>query len=353
MATVRIYKVAELLNTTSQEVLDLLKKNHGIELKSASSTLEEIVARQFVERQARQRGIELPKGDIFSDQAVKSAKTKSAATKKPGAPVEPPRPAVPTLGPPRLVKKPMLVKPATPVEGAPHVEEPGAHEPDIVEAAPAPPEPVFVEPPVAAEPLPVEVVPEPIAPAAPLHAVEPAAAAEPVPEAPEPPHAPVAPAAPPRPAGRFVPPSIRLRVEEPGQAPPQAPPLVPKRAVVPPQPPRPVAARPRTANVPDAASGWASAALWQPANRGHDPGDDGGTTAAAVAARPPRPARHAGRPGMPPGGPRPQYGQQFRPRPSGATSAPRSAVTRCSGCPLPPPRWRRRRFRAPSRSPRA
>ena len=65
MATVRIYKVAELLNTTSQEVLDLLKKNHGIELKSASSTLEEIVARQFVERQAKQRGIELPKGDIF------------------------------------------------------------------------------------------------------------------------------------------------------------------------------------------------------------------------------------------------------------------------------------------------
>ena len=77
MATVRIYKVAELLNTTSQEVLDLLKKNHGIELKSASSTLEEIVARQFVERQAKQRGIELPKGDIFSEQAVKSAKGKA------------------------------------------------------------------------------------------------------------------------------------------------------------------------------------------------------------------------------------------------------------------------------------
>ncbi len=74
MATVRIYKVAELLNTTSQEVLQLLKQNHGIELKSASSTLEEIVARQFVERLARQRGIELPKGDIFSESAVTAVK---------------------------------------------------------------------------------------------------------------------------------------------------------------------------------------------------------------------------------------------------------------------------------------
>src|SRR5690606_33248602 len=113
--TVRIYKVAELLNTSSQEVLELLKKNHGIELKSASSTLEEIVARQFVERLARQRGIELPKGDMFSDQAVKAAKSKSAS-KKGGAAAEPAKPATPTLGPPRLVKRPVLVKP--PVEEA-------------------------------------------------------------------------------------------------------------------------------------------------------------------------------------------------------------------------------------------
>ena len=94
MATVRIYKVAELLNTTSQEVLDLLKKNHGIELKSASSTLEEIVARQFVERLAKQRGIELPKGDIFSEQAVKSAKGRAAL--RPARVVHPPsRPSRP------------------------------------------------------------------------------------------------------------------------------------------------------------------------------------------------------------------------------------------------------------------
>ena len=44
MATVRIYKVAELLNLTSQEVMTLLKKEHGIEVKSASSTIEEVVA---------------------------------------------------------------------------------------------------------------------------------------------------------------------------------------------------------------------------------------------------------------------------------------------------------------------
>ena len=53
-------------------------------------------------------------------------------------------------------------------------------------------------------------------------------------------------------SGRFVPPSIRLRVEEPGKAPPSAPPLQPKRQVVP-QPPRvvpPAAPRP-----PQAATG--------------------------------------------------------------------------------------------------
>ena len=36
MATVRIYKVAELLGTTSQEVVALLKRDHGIDVKSAS-----------------------------------------------------------------------------------------------------------------------------------------------------------------------------------------------------------------------------------------------------------------------------------------------------------------------------
>ena len=40
------------------------------------------MARQFVERLARQRGVELPKGDIFSELAVKPGKGKTASGKK-------------------------------------------------------------------------------------------------------------------------------------------------------------------------------------------------------------------------------------------------------------------------------
>ena len=60
MATVRIYKVAELLGLSSQEAMSLLKQETGIDVKSASSSIEEIVARQFVERHARKRQIVLP-----------------------------------------------------------------------------------------------------------------------------------------------------------------------------------------------------------------------------------------------------------------------------------------------------
>ena len=67
-------QVAELLGGASQEVLALLKSDHGIELKSASSTLEEVVARSFVERVARQRNIDVPGGDMFSDKATAKAK---------------------------------------------------------------------------------------------------------------------------------------------------------------------------------------------------------------------------------------------------------------------------------------
>jgi hypothetical protein len=132
LATVRIYKVAELLNATSQEVLQLLKQNHGIELKSASSTLEEIVARQFVERLARQRGIELPKGDIFSEAAVKSARKASGAAGRKGAAPEPAKPAAPALPPPRLIKtqRPPVPPPAD-------VPSPEAIEPEPVVEAPA------------------------------------------------------------------------------------------------------------------------------------------------------------------------------------------------------------------------
>ncbi len=133
MATVRIYKVAELLNTSSQEVMALLKRDHGIEVKSASSTIEEVVARQFVERLARQRNITVPSNASFAD-APAAVRGKKPAAK--GA--EPQRPAAPALPPPRLVK---TAKPAAP-----------AMEPEPESAAA--PEAVFV-------PAPIEVVVEP------------------------------------------------------------------------------------------------------------------------------------------------------------------------------------------------
>ena len=223
MSTVRIYKVAELLDISSADVLALLKKNHGIELKSASSTLEEIVARQFVERMAKQKGITLPKGDMFSEAVVKQVKTAAgkgkAAPGKKGATAsapEPPKPAAPTLGPPRLIKR------IKPVESK--VEE--AVTPPIEVAPPAPPMEAPAPAAAAAAPV-IESAPAPVEP-------------PPAPEAPlEPPPDPEAVETQREKPGRFVPPSIRLRVEEPGKAPPSAPPLQPKRQVVP-QPPRAV-----------------------------------------------------------------------------------------------------------------
>ena len=78
MATVRIFKIAELLGTTSQEVTALLKRDHGIEVKSASSTIEEVVARQFVERLAKQRNITLPAAHMFAETPVAKGKKGSA-----------------------------------------------------------------------------------------------------------------------------------------------------------------------------------------------------------------------------------------------------------------------------------
>src|ERR687890_58015 len=111
MATVRIYKVAELLNTSSQEVIALLKRDHGIEVKSASSTIEEVVARQFVDRLAKQRNIQLPTGDIFAGTPVVKGKKGPAPAKK----AEPPKPVAPSLPPPRLVKTVKPVAAAAPV----------------------------------------------------------------------------------------------------------------------------------------------------------------------------------------------------------------------------------------------
>src|SRR6478672_3915018 len=169
MATVRIYKVAELLNTTSQEVMALLKRDHGIEVKSASSTIEEVVGRQFVDRLARQRGVTLPSGDIFAERPAPPAAKKPALGKK----VEPPKPPAPTLGPPRLIKT--VRPPVAEAEGlTEHDYDDAAHAdvPDTMSAAPAVDEMPQAE---AAEPH-AHVAPEPMAEPEPAPAPEPAAA---------------------------------------------------------------------------------------------------------------------------------------------------------------------------------
>src|SRR5258705_205011 len=107
MATVRIYKVAELLNTSSQEVMALLKRDHGIEVKSASSTIEEVVAREFVSRMSRQRGLNVPSNASFADTPA------LVKGKKPGGKApEPVKPAAPA-------RRPMLGRPPTPAPATP------------------------------------------------------------------------------------------------------------------------------------------------------------------------------------------------------------------------------------------
>ena len=178
MATVRIYKVAELLNTSSQEVMALLKRDHGIEVKSASSTIEEVVAREFVSRMSRQRNLNVPSNASFADTSA------PVRGKKPGGKApEPPKPVAPALPPPRLVKsaKPpaeTLVAPAAAAESV------------LVPAPAPPPEPIEYEP----EPIVEHAGPEAPAPAAPhstVHGTGPAEepviaarAPEPQPESP-------------------------------------------------------------------------------------------------------------------------------------------------------------------------
>ena len=176
MATIRIYKVAEVLGIPSQEVIDLLKREHGIEAKSASSTIEEIVARQFAERTALERNLSLPAGPLFS------AKSRSASRSRKGAKdAKTPEPATrPRLGPPRLVKVPKVAPPAV-------VEEP----PDETEAPP-------VAEATQSEPAPAEA---------------PAEVAPPVPAATAQPPAPAA-TKPITQTGRLVPSMLKLRIED-------------------------------------------------------------------------------------------------------------------------------------------
>jgi translation initiation factor IF-2 len=354
LSTVRIYKVAELLDTTSQEVLALLKRDHGIELKSASSTIEEVVARSFVERVARQRGISLPGGDMFAEHAApaKAGVKKAVAPKK----AEPPKPTVPVLGPPRLVK---TVKPVA------HPTETPAAAP--VAHAPVVPEPHVDAPPVVAPPQPApEPEPVPVVAAAPPPSVEEEVAPPPPPpvEEPEPvvevaqdtPVAAAAPAPAPSPsvAGRFVPPTIRLRIEEPGQTPQPARPLTPAKR---PQVTQPRIVQPPAAQAPS--SGKAPSAA-KPAGGAPRAGAPGQPRAPYAPLRPTTPSMLGGprplpsqpiraqqpqqaRPGMPaqpgqrpplgqtrppmgqrPSGPRPT--QTRRERPSAPMSAPQPAA---------------------------
>jgi translation initiation factor IF-2 len=294
LATVRIYKVAELLNTSSQEVLALLKRAHGIELKSASSTIEEVVARQFVERLARERGISLPGGDMFAEgPPAKGGPKKAAAAKKP----EPAKPAGPTLAPPRLVKTAKPPAPPVPVAAAQPVAEAPVPVQEEPPPPPSPPPPAPIEEPVEA---PVLAAPPPAEPPPPF--VEEPIAAPPMPE----PIVPAAAAAPPPPAkpvpapGRVVPPSIRLRIEEPN---------APGTSAVPAMPTRPAAPRLRPSDkvVPPRPT----APLPPPTGNLARPGGPAGATTRPA---PPRPSYPPMRPTGTPGGPRPLPTPPVRPQ---------------------------------------
>jgi translation initiation factor IF-2 len=326
LSTVRIYKVAELLNTTSQEVTALLKRDHGIEVKSASSTIEEVVARQFVDRLAKQRHITLPTGDIFAETPVQKGKKPAPAKKAP----EPQKPAAPVLPPPRLVK---TVKPAPPVAAAPVAEAaPEVHEPPapLTAAVEAPAREQVPEPETVTAP-PVEVEAAPAAAAV----VEPAApqAEAPAAVSPEPP-----PASAPKPTpGRVVPPTIRLRIEEQRPTAP-TPPLQTTPARVAPRqvsrPARPAAAPPPAAARPPAA-GTPAAVAARP----------GTAPAAPRPAVPPRPAYPGPMSRPTPGGPRPLPSQPIRTPQPGAMPRPGQYPQR-PGMPSRPP------FRSPGAAPR-
>ena len=141
MGTIRIYKIAEVLGIPSQEVVQLLRTQHGIEAKSASSTVEEIVARQFAERIARKRNVTLPAGSLFSQ------RTASKRGGRGGAAPEAAAPTAPKLGPPRLVKSAKAARAAAeataagsaePEAAGPESPPAGAASPAAVESAGAP-----------------------------------------------------------------------------------------------------------------------------------------------------------------------------------------------------------------------
>jgi translation initiation factor IF-2 len=319
LATVRIYKVAELLNTSSQEVMALLKQRAGIEVKSASSTIEEVVARQFVERLARERGVSLPPASKMFDETAAPVKGKKPA----GKAAEPARPTGPALPPPRLVK---TVKPAAPPpapEPPPPAPAPMASEEVEVRAVPPEPPPAVESEPAVEERRPeVAAAPAAAAPSAPqaAEAEMPAAA---TPSAPGAAAATTVPSGIPAPTGRFVPPTLRLRIEDPntGQAPP-ARPIVRPVVKAPTPPPRP--AQPPPSSPGQQARPAARPAGPRPASQAPLGGPRPLPSQPIRPSVPGRPGGPAGaRPGMP--GPRPPM-RPYAPRPTGLRrEAPRPA----------------------------
>ncbi len=311
MATVRIYKVAELLGTTSQEVQALLKRDHGIEVKSASSTIEEVVARQFVERLARQRNVSLPGGDIFAETPAVKGRKASSTKKAPEAP----KPGAPALPPPRLVKTHKAQAPVEPEAGeeAELATPPVEADTPVVEVAPTAP---------AAEPEP-EVAEAPAALAPPE-----ATAAEPERVAPEPPR---------QPTGRVVPPTIRLRIEEQRPSAPTPPlptspaPRVVRPAPRPATPPRPPAPRPAPPRPPVGAR----PATGRPAAGPAGPARPPYPSAPRVTPGGPRPLPSQPVRTQPPSGPRPGPSRPMAPRPM--RSGPRPSGPRRDNRPAPPP----------------
>jgi translation initiation factor IF-2 len=308
LSTVRIYKVAELLGTSSQEVASLLKRL-GIDAKSASSTIEEVVARQFVERLARERNISLPGGDIFAETPVAKGKKGAVPGKKAAEPVKPAGPALP---PPRLVK---TAKPA-----APPLAEVVA---EVAEPVDAPSAPIEATAPVALEAAPAvaEVPAEGPAVEAPVAAV-----VEPQPDQPDAPPTRVEPPARTPMPGRVVPPTLRLRIEEQRPTTPMAP--------------LPTTAAPRTA--PRLAPKSARPAAPSPVRpaTGAAPGQPGaarpGMSARPGVSAPPRPAGPRP-PQMPVGGPRPLPSQPIRTQQPGGPTRPGGPYPHRPGMPQRPP----------------
>ncbi len=295
MATIRIYKVAEVLGIPSQEVIDLLGREHGIEVKSASSTIEEIVAREFAKRIARERNLNLPAGRLFSGASASSGRKGGKAPKAT-------EPALrPRLGPPRLVKSPRPAAPPpaaaesdespaatpaapTPAVSPPVVRTPAAPAQPTLRTLPAAP-PALRTPPAAARPaarIPAaaatpSAATEPPAVAAAVAAAAPAATASPAVvepaadtppvEAPRPTAAPAAPAGPPP-----------VEVEPPVEAEPAAR-IEP--AAAPPEP-----AAPASAETPVVPAAAAAADESAPAPPPEAPVRRAPAAAAAAAARP-------------------------------------------------------------------